>query len=587
MRVVNRRRIAVFGLTLPAAGLVLAGGWSAYLGLSARDHLEAAKTALLLARDTDDPRQMAGPLADARRHAAEARQLTSGRDWWLIAHAPFVGDAAATVGGLAEAVAEISDVLGGVYQEAAPFMAAKSLSVHDTRQVLDRLAAASPTLDDGVARVAWARDRLAATPADTGVGQLDQARETVLEEADRLRDRLRSAADAAALLPPMLGHDGPRRYFLAFQTNAESRATGGLIGAYGILSADRGKVGVTRLSADNGLESPKPVIDHGAAYRARYGPSATSMLSVSNLSPHFPYAAATWTRLWERRFGQRLDGAIATDPIGLSYLLELIGPVTLPDGEAVTAGNVVDLTERTAYERYPDRGDRKKFLITVAGAVSEQIGKALADPQRLLPVLSRLVDERRIQVWSSDAAVERRLAATPLGGVLPGRPGPFAGLVVNNSAGSKLDYYLQRSVTYDLGACQADGTRATTVRVRLDNDVPRGALPDYVTARLDSPQQRHAPGSNLLWVSLYASPGARLSGVRLDGRKSGVIVEAERSHPVYSTLLEFAPRQARTLEFKLVEPVSATPPAVPAQPLVQPQRTRITENDQGCPAPSS
>ncbi|GLW96949.1 DUF4012 domain-containing protein [Microtetraspora sp. NBRC 16547] len=578
--------MALIGLSIPAAGLVLAGGWSAHLGLSVRDHLEAAKNALL-PLSSDDPRQLAGPLAEARRHAAEARRLTSGPDWWLLAHAPFVGDAATTTAGLAEAADELTDVLGGVYRTATPFMTANAVSMSNIRQLLDGLGAAAPVLDDGVARLATVRSLLAATPADTGVDLLDQARDTALREIDRLHGRLGQAADAAALLPPMLGHDGPRRYFLAFQTNAEARGTGGLVGAFGILKADHGKLGIDRLSADNGLGSPRPVVDHGAAFQARYGPSATSLLSVSNLSPHFPYAAATWAGLWERRYGRRLDGAIATDPVGLSYLLGLIGPVTLPDGETITADNVVDLTERAAYARYPDPMERKRFLITVAGAVSDAVSRSLPEPARLLPVLSRLVDERRIQIWSRHLAEEQRLAATPLGGELPRRPGPFAGLVVNNSAGGKLDYYLRRSLSYSLDACRDDGLRATTVRVRLGNDVPRGALPDYVTARLDSPGRHHAPGSNLLWVSLYATQGARLSGVRLDGHKTAVIIEAEQSHPVYSTLLEFAPRQSRTLEFTLLEPVSAQPPAAPVQPLVRPQHTRITEDHSGCPTSSS
>jgi hypothetical protein len=306
------------------------------------------------------------------------------------------------------------------------------------------------------------------------------------------------------------------------------------------------------------------------------------MLSISNLSPHFPYAATTWTGLWERQTGQRLDGAIATDPIGLAYLLELIGPVRLPGGETVTAENVVDLTERAAYVRYQDPEERKRFLMRIAGAVSEAMIRSRPEPTRLLPVVSRLVDERRIQIWSRRDAEEQRLATTPVGGVLPEQPGPFAGLVINNSAGGKLDYYLKRSLTYNLGRCRSDGLRSTTVRIRLANDVPQRRLPTYVTDRLDSPERPHIVGSNLLWVSLYAGVGARVSGVRVDGHPTGILTEVERSHPVYSIVLEFAPRQSRTLEFDLVEPSSAAAPVVPVQPLVRPQHTRIAQDNQGC-----
>lgn len=170
----------------------------------------------------------------------------------------------------------------------------------------------------------------------------------------------------------------------------------------------------------------------------------------------------------------------------------------------------------------------------------------------------------------------------PISGVLPTRRGPFAGLVVNNSAGGKLDYYLERSLDYELGPCRG-GLRPSTVRIRLTNDVPRGTtLPSYVTGRLDVPRRSHLPGSNLLWVSLYGGSGARMTEARLDGHRTGVIREIERSHPVYSALVEFTPGQSRRLEFDFSEPASAEPPLVPVQPLVRPQRTRVTQDQRGC-----
>jgi hypothetical protein len=569
-------------LLCPAACLALAGGWSARLGLTVRDQLLATKAALENISLSDTAR-LGGALAAARRHAAEARRLTSGPDWSLLAHSPVLGDGAATVRGLAESAADLTDVLTQVHGAGAGLLKTGGLSMDDMGRLLDGLESAGPALDAAAVKIAGTRSRLAATPADTGVDEVDEARGTALRELDRLHDGLTSAADAAALLPPMLGGKGPRRYFLAFQTNAEARATGGLVGAYGILRAGRGRIGIERLSSNTTLRSSRsPVVDHGPAYRARYGPHSLSMLNISNLSPHFPYAAATWTGLWERRTGQRLDGAIATDPVGLSHLLRLIGPVTLPGGEQVTAENVVDLTERQAYARYPDPHRRKRFLITVAGAVSEAMARARPEPARILPVLTELVKQRRLQVWSRRDVEQRRLERTPLGGALPERPGPYAALVVNNSAGNKLDYYLDRAVEYRLGPCRADGYRVSRVRVWLTNDVPRGRLPGYVTSRLDSPDRRHAPGSNLLWVSLYTGVGTRLGDMLVDGRSTRALQAVERSHPVLTTVLEFAPRQTRRLEFRLLEPASAAVPEVPVQPLARPQRTRVLLDRDGC-----
>ena len=41
-------------------------------------------------------------------------------------------------------------------------------------------------------------------------------------------------------LPSFLGADGPRRYLFGASNPAELRGTGGLIGAYAILTMDRG-----------------------------------------------------------------------------------------------------------------------------------------------------------------------------------------------------------------------------------------------------------------------------------------------------------------------------------------------------------
>ncbi|MFC6086335.1 DUF4012 domain-containing protein [Sphaerisporangium aureirubrum] len=579
----RRRRTVRAGLLVLAVAVVAGAGWPVRLGLGARDHLEAARTSLVHLRaviSARDAGRASVALDDARRHAAEARRLTGGWDWALLTHLPVVGDGAATVRGLAAATAEATDVMTAVLRAGTPLTAAEPGSAAGTERMLADIRATSPVLDQAVIRLGRAHALLAATPARTGSGRLDQARATALAEVGRLRGLVGGAATAAALLPPMLGLDGTRRYFLGFQTNAEARGTGGLVGAFGILKAGRGKMSIERLSANNGLVgTDAPVADHGPEFRARYGLGAVRLLSVSNLSPHFPYAAATWTAMWERQTGRRLDGAVAIDPVALSYLLGLIGPVKLPGGEKVGAESVVELTERTAYERYPDPVARKRFLLGIAEAVRAALPKTFFDPARLLPVAKPMVEERRVQIWSRRSEEQRRLAATPLGGVLPRDPGPFAALVVNNSGGNKLDYYLDRSLDYELGPCR-DGWRDSTVRVRLTNDVPGDRLPSYVTG--GPSEQETGRAGHRLWVSLYAGVGARLKAVRMDGARAAVLRETERSHPVYSIVLEFRPRQSRTLEFDFAEPAAGAAPRVPVQPLARPQHTRVADDRAGC-----
>ena len=63
-----------------------------------------------------------------------------------------------------------------------------------------------------------------------------------------------SAARGAALIPPMLGGDGQRDYFLALQSNNEARGTGGFFGSFGVLNADDGRVKVRQLAPRSQLD---------------------------------------------------------------------------------------------------------------------------------------------------------------------------------------------------------------------------------------------------------------------------------------------------------------------------------------------
>ncbi len=74
--------------------------------------------------------------------------------------------------------------------------------------------------------------------------------------------------------------------------------------------------------------------------------------------------------MWAEQTGTNVDGVIAIDPVALSYILGAVGPITMPDGEVVSRDNVVELTESTAYLRFPtDQVARKQYLQDIANAV--------------------------------------------------------------------------------------------------------------------------------------------------------------------------------------------------------------------------
>ncbi|WP_438319700.1 DUF4012 domain-containing protein (plasmid) [Streptomyces sp. HUAS TT3] len=578
---------------LTAAALPLAGAvWIGVTGLLARSELTQA------GRDLDALRQsvavarapgsaagkVPGParvpeeaVRSAAVHAARAHRLTTGPAWYSAAELPLLGGPLRTVRGAAYAADRLaSDVLSpltGVLPPSTPHGSGGGMS-----EALAALQRHGPEIARAADVVAEVRSDVHGLPRSTWLPAADRARAALQQQLDRLAPAMTDASLAARVLPSMLGTQGQRRYFLAFQNLAEARGTGGLPGAFAVLRADRGRLSFERFGNNTEMETAKPDIDLGAEFNARYASSdPTHVWPNSNMSPHFPYAARIWAAAWRKHAGERVDGAIAVDPVTLSRLLQVTGPARMADGTELTADNVVDLTERASYAKYDDVARRKAFFVAAARAAAARLMGALDDRRRLPALLVALNDAQgdgRLKVWSAHAAEQRLLESRPYSGTLPDAPGPFAGLVVNNAAGSKLDYYLDRSLTWEAGACSGSD-RAVAVTMTLTNRAPASGLPAYVTIRADSPPYRTRPGDNRLQVSYYAGVGATLADATLDGRPALLASGVERGHSVFTLDLELPAGSRRTLVLHLLEPHADGAPTLLRQSLVTPLRTTL------------
>ncbi|MFI1654284.1 DUF4012 domain-containing protein [Streptomyces sp. NPDC020472] len=575
-----------------------AAAWVVVTGMLAVDELRAAQHDLNALRESVAASTSTGPrpapavasgpnaesdqerlLRSAAAHSARAHDLTTGPAWYAISRLPFFGRPFETVRGIAHASDRLAgDVLPPLVR-AVPRLSedAHTSGVPHALLELEREAPGFARAARVAAEVGDDVDRL---PRSSWLPTADRGRAQLSDQLDRLVPGTRDAAVAARLVPSMLGAHGPRRYFLAFQNTAEARGTGGLPGAFAVLRADRGRLSFERFGNNTELDGLRVDVDLGAEFADRYGNNEPgSAWANSNMSPHFPYAARLWAAYWRARTGQALDGAIAIDPGTLGLLLRVTGPAVLPDGTELTSDNAMDLTERTSYARYADTAARKAFFVEAARAAAGRLMSAVDDPKLLTALVNAVRDvqrEDRMQVWSAHAAEERLLVSRAVGGALPDAPGPFAGLVVNNAAGTKLDYYLDRSLVWAPGACTDTG-RSVTATVTLTNRAPASGLPEYVTQRVDAPPYRTLPGDNRLLVDYYAGRGATLERATLDGRGVEPIPGVERGHPVYTLDLELPRQSSRTLVLHLREPEADSPPTIFRQALVTPLRATVKQ----------
>jgi hypothetical protein len=575
-----------------AFAVLLAVVWLVATALHARGELTAARAAVPGAVAEVKAGGGAGApsvveLADRARNAYDD---THNVVWAAAAALPGVGGPLTTVRGLTEATHQVASgallPMAVALQEVHPadLLRNGTVDVDAVRRADAPLTAAAVVLD----QQRLALDRL----DDSWLPQVAAARRQLRDALDPLADTAVGAATAVHLIPPMLGADEPRRYFVGFQNPAEARGTGGLLGAFALVRADRGKLTIERMGSDNQLP-PFSVTPAGLSpsYLAQYGAQgAASMWLNSNLSPHFPEVAAAWGGMWTAATGQPVDGAIALDPKALAAILRSTGPVSAPGVGTVAAGTVEQLVLLGEYQLQSDPTVRKRLMVGVGSATLQALLHGQPNFTALTGELAKVTKGRGVMLYSAVADEQNLLDANGLTGAVDQTGRPFAQAVVVNAGGNKLDTWLHEDLTYSAVRCDAS-QRVVDISVSLRNDAPRSGLPVYVTVRSDKPPYKTVVGQSRVELQVLTTIGGRLVKASLDGLPvtpapaPGTLpktlpdgpadapfldVGAEGGHPAFGLDLELRPGATRTVVLRVAEAAStpaALAPLLPLQPL--------------------
>ncbi|MEP7055346.1 MAG: DUF4012 domain-containing protein [Actinomycetota bacterium] len=580
----SRRR---FWLRRTVVLLILVGigsaGWLGVTAVLARKALLRAQTATAELRndlERADGTRAASRLAEIRRDTKRARTLTASPVWTLAGRLPVAGETPRTVRGLAQEADVLSSrvlprfVAIGALSGGGGLRDGDRVNIGALKSMNLQLAAATPELE-GVVR------RSQALPSGSLLTSVAIARQQLIDDAGGLLRTATKLRDATGIAPAMLGADGPRRYFVALQTNAELRGSGGLLGAYAILEADGGRLRLSQLGANKALRDTYPQTTDGldADFAARYDAfGADGFWLNSNMSAHFPTVSKIWSSMYERSAGVHIDGSIAVDPIALAQILKATGPATGPGGESVSADNIVALTEQQIYARYPAYAQdalRNALQLDIARSLYDRLVAPVSHDVGLLPQLGAAAGGGHVHMASSHPIEQAIIERSSVGGALPAADGPYLQLALNNAGGTKLDYYLKTSIDYSFEAAHGNN-EDVSMTVKLRSDAPSTGLPEYVVIRPDQPGNKSLiPGQNRLHVSIYGGRGATLRGAGLDGVPLQLDAGTEQGHPVWSAFITLDPGQERTIVVALTERGTDQHVTIVPPPTVTPATVQI------------
>lgn len=581
----RRKRKMVVRSAAVAGAVVVAGsasaGWLAYRADELRGNLQDAVSLVPQLQERLTAGDSAGAqntLRGLQDHTAAARDAGNDPLWRAASFIPWLGPNfhAAT-----EVAVSADDI---VNRAAAPLLDKYSsldwntLSPANGRIDVQPLRDAAPTIVSAANTVQLSHDRLTAIDISS---LLSGVADPLAEATDTLGtagDALDSAADAAQLLPSMLGAEGPRNYLLLIQNSAEIRATGGIPGAVAVVNASDGTISLTDQGSASDIGRINPALDVDPTQEGIYTTRLGAYLQDVNLTPDFPTAALTSKRMWESvRPGTHIDGVIAIDPVVLSHMLRVTGPIDLGTGSAVpglpstlSADNVVDTLLSDVYAQIEEPKAQDAYFATVAQRVFDAVVSGGANSEGLVQALITSAAEDRVLVWSDHSSEQGVLRTTELAGAATGPDvgGATFGLYFNDGTGAKMDYYVRRTAQL-IQRCQTDGYSEFTVRVTLENTAPTDAataLPEYVTGGgvfgVD-------PGTVRTNITTYGPTQALVHSAVVDGEKAPLGAFEHGDRPVAVVTAELAPGESTTVDVDFSNVVQHSEPRLDITPTIQ------------------
>ncbi|MBT4349823.1 DUF4012 domain-containing protein [bacterium] len=313
----------------------------------------------------------------------------------------------------------------------------------------------------------------------------------------QLTDSLGNLQEVFDVLLEVLGHDQEKRYLVLFQNNNEIRATGGFIGSFALLDIYQGKI--------KHLEVPK-----GGMYDLEAGqtvkikaPQALSLINPyfniwdANWWPDFPTSAKKINWFYQNFGGSAIDGIIAINADVLQDLLQVVGPIDLPDYNlVVSADNFFEVIQEEVEFNYDKESNTPKAIIAdLTPLVLEKLLTSKDKQKDLVKVLVNQLASKDIQIYLNDSKIQAKVHQFAWSGAALDSQKDYLQVVNTNIAGGKTDNDIQQNIDHQ-AEILANGEIINTVRITRTNN-----------GRSDNPLSGFE-GGNVSYLRFYVPNGS-------------------------------------------------------------------------------
>lgn len=356
-----------------------------------------------------------------------------------------------------------------------------------------------------------------------------------------------------AKLPQLLGNKEAKKYLVLFQNNAELRATGGFITAYGVFKVDKGKMQVEKAEdiykLDDSKKKKLPASDKILKYHQNV---TTFQLRDSNLSPDYTVSMKEFeSKLIELVPDfPKFDGIIALDTHVLVSAIKILGDFNIY-GKTFSAENdkrcdcpkaIYELEDYSTRPVGYVREERKDIIgVLLYQILQRSLG---VSPSKYWGKLFQMfLDEAKQKhalFYFHDGDAQKGIEALNFGGRVSSFDGDFLDIINVNFAGAKSNLFVRQSVKQEINT-EGDGSIKATLTISYKNPAPPS------NCNLEA-GQLCLNGILRNWLRVYVPEGSTL--VQFNGSEKDTLTYKELGKTVFEGFLTVKPQGAS--EVKIV-----------------------------------
>ncbi|MBT6253909.1 DUF4012 domain-containing protein [Candidatus Uhrbacteria bacterium] len=248
--------------------------------------------------------------------------------------------------------------------------------------------------------------------------------------------------ESSDAIQALLGHRQRQRYLVLFQNNTELRPTGGFWGSLAEIDILDGELQGISIPGGGTYDQ------QGQLQKQVQAPGPLQLLrgrwelQDANWFPDFPTSAEKAMWFYEQGGGPSVDGVIAINATLVAQLIDITGPIELPEyGMTIDGENFMFQTQKQVEVDYDKEVNQpKSFIGDLAPPLLEKITSAEGeDFLAIAQLFSQALSERDIQIYHTDSEIQSALSKLGWDGAMLGNTGDYLMVSHTNIGGGKTD----------------------------------------------------------------------------------------------------------------------------------------------------